>query len=139
MTEMAVELHGAAKSYGSVEALRGVDLQIPPGQAVAMLGPNGAGKTTAMNLMLGLRKPTRGTARLFGMDPGQRRARSRAGVMLQESGVNDVMHVDEVVDQFRAYYPNPLSRDHAIAVAGLEEKRHQAIRNLSGGQRQRFY
>jgi ABC-2 type transport system ATP-binding protein len=139
MTELAVELRGATKSYGSVEALRGVDIAVPQGQAIAMLGPNGAGKTTAINLMLGLRKPTGGQALLFGMDPGERRARSRAGVMLQESGVNDVMHVDEVVDQFRAYYPNPLPRDRAIAIAGLEEKTHKAVRTLSGGQKQRFY
>lgn len=139
MTELAVELSGAAKSYGSVEALRGVDIAIPQGQAVAMLGPNGAGKTTAINLMLGLRKPTRGRALLFGMDPGERRARSRVGVMLQESGVNDVMHVDEVVAQFRAYYPNPLPRGRAIAIAGLEDKTHAAVRALSGGQRQRLY
>jgi len=139
MTELAVELSGAAKSYGSVEALRGVDVAIPQGQAVAMLGPNGAGKTTAISLMLGLRKPTRGQALLFGMDPGERRARSRAGVMLQESGVNDAMHVDEVVDQFRAYYPNPLPGDRAIGIAGLEEKTHKAVRTLSGGQKQRLY
>ncbi|MBO0746374.1 MAG: ABC transporter ATP-binding protein, partial [Candidatus Dormibacteraeota bacterium] len=139
MTEPAVELSGAAKSYGSVEALRGVDLAIPQGQAVAMLGPNGAGKTTAINLMLGLRKPTRGRALLFGMSPDERRARSRAGVMLQESGVNDAMHVDEVVAQFRAYYPNPLPRGRAIAIAGLEDKTHSAVRSLSGGQKQRLY
>ncbi|MFZ0216797.1 MAG: ABC transporter ATP-binding protein [Candidatus Dormiibacterota bacterium] len=139
MNEMAVELTGAAKSYGSLEALRGVDIAIPQGQTVAMLGPNGAGKSTAMNLMLGLRKPTRGRAALFGIDPGDRRARSRAGVMLQESGVNDAMHVRELVDQFRAYYPNPLPRDRAIAIAGLEEKANSAARALSGGQKQRLY
>lgn len=139
MTDIAVELSGAAKSYGSVEALRGVDLTIPQGQAVAMLGPNGAGKTTAISLMLGLRKPSRGRALLFGMDPGERRARSRAGVMLQESGVNDALHVDEVVSQFRAYYPNPLPRDRAIGIAGLQEKAHAPVRTLSGGQRQRLY
>ncbi len=139
MNELAAELRGATKSYGSVEALRGVDIAVPQGQAIAMLGPNGAGKTTAINLMLGLRKPTGGEALLFGMNPGERRARSRAGVMLQESGVNDVMHVDEVVDQFRAYYPNPLPRGRAIAIAGLEEKTHKPIRTLSGGQKQRFY
>ena len=78
-----VELIAARKRYGAVEALRGVDLCIRPGEAVALLGPNGAGKTTTISLMLGLRCPTSGSARLFGMDPTNRRARSRAGVMLQ--------------------------------------------------------
>jgi len=57
-----------------VVALRGVDIAIPEGAVVAMLGPNGAGKTTSISLMTGLRKPTRGSARLFGIDPHDRRA-----------------------------------------------------------------
>ncbi|HYW22753.1 MAG TPA: ATP-binding cassette domain-containing protein, partial [Terriglobales bacterium] len=77
--EPAVELIDAHKSYGSVQALKGVNLAIPQGELIAMLGPNGAGKTTAISLMLGLRKPTAGRALLLGMDPTQRRARSRCG------------------------------------------------------------
>jgi ABC-2 type transport system ATP-binding protein len=83
-----VELTDVHKSYGSVEALKGISISIPEGQVVAVLGPNGAGKTTSIGVMLGLRRPDSGTARLFGQDPQDRRARSRCGVMLQESGVN---------------------------------------------------
>src|SRR5437899_12615058 len=83
----AVELIAAHKSFGSIQAVRGVDIAIQTGEVVAMLGPNGAGKTTSINLMLGLRQPTSGKARLFGLDPTDRRARSRCGVSLQESGV----------------------------------------------------
>ena len=72
-----VELRAARKRYGQVEALLGVDLTIEPGEVVALLGPNGAGKTTTVNLALGLRRPTSGQARLFGLDPTDRRARSR--------------------------------------------------------------
>src|SRR5919108_3526176 len=100
-----VELIAARKRYGAVEALRGVDLCIQPGEAVALLGPNGAGKTTAISLMLGLRRPTSGSARLFGLDPTDRRARSRAGVMLQESGVMGLLTVRENLRLFRSYYP----------------------------------
>src|SRR2546421_9913077 len=89
--EPAVELIDAHKSYGSVEALRGVNVAIPRGELVAMLGPNGAGKTTAISLMLGLRRPSGGRARLFGLDPTDRRARSHCGVMLQEAGVNGAL------------------------------------------------
>src|SRR5690242_12845949 len=135
----AVELIGAHKSYGAVEALRGVDIAIQPGQVVAMLGPNGAGKTTSINLMLGLRKPTRGQARLFGLDPGDRRARSRSGVMLQESGVPSVLTVREVIDLFRPYYPRPAPADKALAMAGLQEQARMQTGKLSGGQRQRLY
>src|SRR5215471_8116587 len=135
----AVELIEAHKSFGSVEALRGVDIAIPQGELMAMLGPNGAGKTTAISLMLGLRKPTSGRARLFGMDPIERRARSRCGVMLQESGVNGALHVRELVDLFRAYYPRPMPAGRAIALAGLQEQASVAASKLSGGQRQRLY
>src|SRR2546421_1680434 len=135
----AVELIDAHKTYGSVEALRGVDVAIQPGELVAMLGPNGAGKTTAISLMLGLRRPTAGRARLFGLDPTQRRARSRCGVMLQESGVDVALHVRELVDVFRAYYPHPMPAERAIALAGLQEQAGQAAGKLSGGQRQRLY
>src|SRR6266487_2001874 len=121
--EAAVELLDAHKNYGSVEALRGVDIAIRPGELVAMLGPNGAGKTTAISLMLGLRRPTAGRARLYGQDPTDRRARSRCGVMLQESGVSSALRVRELVDLFRAYYPHPMSADRAIALAGLQRQR----------------
>src|SRR5579871_1318977 len=118
----AVELIGAHKSYGSVEALRGVDIAIQRGELVAMLGPNGAGKTTSINLMLGLRKPTAGRALLLGLDPTDRRARSACGVMLQESGVSGSLTVRELVDLFRSYYPHPMPAERAIAMAGLEEQ-----------------
>ena len=139
MPEEAVVLKAVHKRYGSVEALRGVDLVIGHGEVVAMLGPNGAGKTTAINMMLGLRRPTSGTARLFGLDPSDRRARSRCGVMLQESGITDVLKVREVIDLFRTYYPHPMPVSRALAMAGLEEQAERQIGKLSGGQKQRLY
>src|SRR6266566_1923576 len=135
----AAQLIDATKRYGNVEALKGVSLDIELGEVVAMLGPNGAGKTTSISLLLGLRKPTSGKAVLFGMDPTNVSARSRVGVMLQESGVPQMLKVSEIVDLFRSYYPNPLPRERAIAMAGLEEKATSLVKELSGGQRQRLY
>jgi len=135
----AAQLIDATKKYGSVEALKGVSFDIELGDVVAMLGPNGAGKTTSISLLLGLRKPTSGKAVLFGMDPTNVSARSRVGVMLQESGVPQMLKVSEIVDLFRSYYPNPLPRERAIAMAGLEEKATSLVKELSGGQRQRLY
>jgi ABC-2 type transport system ATP-binding protein len=122
-----------------VEALRGVDLTIHRGEVVAMLGPNGAGKTTSISLMLGLRQPTAGHVRLLGLPPTDRRARTRCGVMLQESGTTSVLTVREIVDVFRAYYPVPLPAERAIAMAGLTEQAGIRVGALSGGQRQRLY
>jgi ABC-2 type transport system ATP-binding protein len=134
-----VELAEARKAYGRVEALRGVNIAIQPGEVVAMLGPNGAGKTTSISLMLGLRQPTSGQARLFGLDPRDARARSRCGVMLQESGVPELLKVREILQIFSAYYPHPLPVATAIGMAGLQEKADARIDRLSGGQRQRLY
>jgi ABC-2 type transport system ATP-binding protein len=134
-----VELRGARKRFGEIEAVKGVDLAIGAGELVALLGPNGAGKTTSISLMLGLRRPTGGQARLFGLDPADRRARSRCGVMLQESGTTGVLTVTEIVNLFRAYYPSPLPADRAIALASLEAKARARIGTLSGGERQRLY
>src|SRR5262245_33904227 len=134
-----VELRAVRKQYGNVEALGGVDLTISRGEVVAVLGPNGAGKTTIISLVLGLRRPTAGHVRLFGLSPTDRRARSRCGVVLQESGVGGVLTVRETVDLFRGYYPSPLSADEAIARAGLEDKAAARVATLSGGQRQRLY
>src|SRR5438128_3744277 len=135
----AAELVDASKRYGEVQAVRDVSFVIEQGEVVAMLGPNGAGKTTSISLMLGTRKPTSGTVRLFGMDPKELKARSRIGVMLQESGVPGMLTVEEIVDLFCSYYPAPLPVSEAIAMAGLQEKAKTLIKDLSGGQRQRLY
>src|ERR1700681_4819511 len=135
----AAQLIDATKKYGSVEALKGVSIDIELGDVVAMLGPNGAGKTTSISLLLGLRKPTSGKALLFGLKPDDLNARSRVGVMLQESGIPTVLKVRELVDLFRSYYPKPMARDRAIAMARLEEKANAQVKELSGGQKQRLY
>jgi len=135
----AAQLIDATKKYGHVEALRGVSLNIELGEVVAMLGPNGAGKTTSISLLLGLRKPTSGKALLFGLNPTHLDARSRVGVMLQESGIPSMLKVREIVDLFRSYYPKPMASDRAISMAGLVEKANALVKELSGGQRQRLY
>jgi ABC-2 type transport system ATP-binding protein len=134
-----VELVDAHKKFGSLEALRGISLSVKPGELVGLLGPNGAGKTTAISLMLGLRQPTSGTSRLFGLEPRDLRARSRTGVMLQESGIPLTLKVREVVELFRTYYPEPLPTDTVVEMAGLSEFQGSLVGKLSGGQRQRVY
>jgi ABC-2 type transport system ATP-binding protein len=136
--EPVAELSGATKRYGVTLALDGVDLAIPAGQVVAVLGPNGAGKTTAISLLLGLRRPTAGRARLFGLDPRDRRARSRCGAMLQDTQLPGQLKVRELIDLFRSYYPAPLPRDDILEVAGLAERTDALVGGLSGGQKQRL-
>src|SRR3989442_15005217 len=137
--EPIVEFIGARKRYGETEALKGIDLTVRAGEVMALLGPNGAGKTTSISLMLGLRRPTAGQVRLFGLAPTDRRARSRCGGMLQESGTTGVLTVREIVDLFRTYYPSPLPTATAITLAGLQAKAGARAGTLSGGERQRLY
>src|SRR5215469_3856826 len=137
--ETVVEVDGASKRFGPVLALDRVDLRLSGGEVVALLGPNGAGKTTLVSLVLGLRKPSEGTTRTFGMDPRDRRARSRTGVMLQGSGLPNFLRVGEVVDLFRSYYPHPIERSKALEIAGLSDKGSAMLVTLSGGQLQRLY
>ncbi|MFI5282261.1 MAG: ABC transporter ATP-binding protein [Candidatus Dormibacterales bacterium] len=134
-----IELTDVSKNYGEIRAVRGISLTIDSGEVVAMLGPNGAGKTTLISLILGSRKPTSGKAHLFGLDPRDLKARSRIGVMLQESGVPGMLKVEEIVRLFSSYYPAPLKPAEAIAMAGLDEKAKSLVKDLSGGQRQRLY
>lgn len=134
-----VQVRDASKFFGRTPALEQVSLTIAGGEVVALLGPNGAGKTTLVSLVLGLRKPTSGDVKIFGLDARDRRARSRTGVMLQETGLPQFLRVGEVIDLFRSYYPHPLDRDAVIAISGLTEKSKSMIATLSGGQQQRLY
>src|SRR5262245_47311468 len=111
---MIVALRGVTKTYGPVTALRNITLELEAGQVTAILGPNGAGKTTAVRLMMGLTRPTRGTAALFGEDPRSPAARRRTGVMLQISKVPETLTVREHVDLFCSYYPAPMTVDAVL-------------------------
>ena len=131
------ELRRAVKRYGPVTALSGVDLSVQPGEVVALLGPNGAGKTTAVQLLLGLVRPSEGEARLFGLDPRRVEARMRVGSMLQISKVPETLKVREHVELISSYYPRPLPRAEVMAAAGLAGIENRLFGKLSGGQKQR--
>ena len=140
MSAPAIEVRGLRKSYGDVEAVRGVDLTVQTGEVFALLGPNGAGKTTTVEIMEGHRSRTSGDVKVLGFDPGkrQRALKERIGIVLQETGVNRFLTVAEVIDQFRGYYPNPRPVDEIIELVELTEKRDALVRKLSGGQQRRL-
>ncbi|MDQ2681222.1 MAG: ABC transporter ATP-binding protein [Candidatus Eremiobacteraeota bacterium] len=138
-TVAAIELRGASKRYGSVLALDGIDLSIPQGQVIAILGPNGAGKTTAISLMLGLRAPTAGSVQVLGGNPRDIATRTSMGAMLQTSGVPEYLRVDEAIELFRTYYPNPMPTAQIVQTCGLADNVKTRVARLSGGQLQRLY
>lgn len=133
-----VQLVGASKNFGALQAVKNLSLEVSPGEIVAILGPNGAGKTTAISLMLGLRSPDAGTARVFGQDPRNPQARDRIGVMLQDSDVPTTLRVREVIDLVALYYPSPLPGKRALEMARLEDKADSMASSLSGGQKKRL-
>jgi ABC-2 type transport system ATP-binding protein len=135
----AIEVRGLRKSYGSVEAVRGIDLSVETGECVAVLGPNGAGKTTMVEILEGFRVRDAGEVAVLGVDPahGGRRLRERIGIVLQECGVERFLTVAELVRLHAGYYPHPLDPDEVLELVGLGEKAASKVRTLSGGQQRR--
>lgn len=132
-----IELCAVHKRYGNVQALAGVDLAVEAGEVVALLGPNGAGKTTAFELLLGLVRPSGGTAHVLGEEPGGRNRR-RLGVMLQGAGLPEQVTVAELVRVIARSYPVALPVSEVLDRVGLGGRRAQTVTNLSGGERQRL-
>jgi ABC-2 type transport system ATP-binding protein len=136
-----IELRQLRKTYrtsnGPIEAVRGVDITIEPGETVALLGPNGAGKSTTIDMLLGLTPPDGGTVSLFGEDPEHAIARGAVGAMLQSGQLIRDLTVRELLTQIASLYPQPLDLDATLDLVGIESIANQRTQKLSGGQAQR--
>ena len=136
--KVVARLASVSKNYGTVRALNRVNLEVYPGEILAVLGPNGAGKTTAVKLLLGLAAPNSGEVSVFGGDPRNPANRMRTGAMLQVARVPETLKVREHVDLFSSYYPKPLPVSETLAAAGLTSIQNRKFGDLSGGQKQRL-
>jgi ABC-2 type transport system ATP-binding protein len=132
-----VRLQNLVRSFGPVQAVRGVSLEIAPGETVALLGPNGAGKSTTIDMMLGLSRPDSGDVSLFGMTPAKAVSLGAVGAMLQSGSLIMDLTVRECIDMLGSLYPNPLSVAEVLSVAGLDDVADRRTQKLSGGQTQR--
>jgi ABC-2 type transport system ATP-binding protein len=105
VSDLAVEVSGLRKSYGPVEAVRGIDLRVPRGVIYALIGPNGAGKTTTLEVLEGHRRPDAGEARVLGFDPSRNETafKERIGIVLQGTSIPTYLRVEEVVAMFGGY------------------------------------
>src|SRR4051794_4573069 len=137
---MAIEVSGLRKSYGELEAVRGVSFSVGRGEVFGLLGPNGAGKTTTVEILEGYRERSGGDVAVLGFDPASRdrELRSRVGIVLQSSGFYPRATVREAVEHFGAPYPHPRDARETIALVGLEDKEDTRAGQLSGGQLRRL-
>jgi len=144
----AIRVRGLRMTYGTQEVLRGIDLDVHPGEVVALLGPNGAGKTTTIEILEGFRTRTAGEVRVLGVDPvrGDERWRAELGVVLQSWRDHSQWRVRDLLDHLGRYYapyasparPRPFDVDELLALVGLTASGGKRAGTLSGGQRRRL-
>jgi ABC-2 type transport system ATP-binding protein len=136
----AVAVTDLRKSYGQLEAVRGVTFEIEQGEVFGLLGPNGAGKTTTVEVLEGYRTRDGGSVSVLGVDPQQAGSawRERIGIVLQSSAMYPNLTVVEHVALFAGYFSKPRDVDEVVELVGLDEKRNARVKTLSGGQARRL-
>jgi ABC-2 type transport system ATP-binding protein len=139
----AIQINDIHKSFGSLHALKGIDLSIAQGEFFALLGPNGAGKSTLISILAGLLKPSAGNISVMGFDVVNRyqQARQLLGIVPQELVFDPFFNVREML-RFQAGYfgrgpENDAWVDEILEGLGLAEKAHVNMRKLSGGMKRR--
>jgi ABC-2 type transport system ATP-binding protein len=127
------------KRYDDVEALRGLNLQVPAGSICGFLGRNGAGKTTAIKVLLGMARPTTGTARVLGVVAHDAVAgaavRRRIGFVSDDKDLYDYMTIGEIIDFTRPFFPGWSVELERKYLGTFELPRHRNIKELSRGMR----
>lgn len=136
----AVHVRGLSKSYGQLQAVRDVDLDVGYGEVFAILGPNGAGKSTTIEILEGHRKRDSGQVSVLGEDPGTagRNWRARIGIVLQEVSDAGMLTVSETARMFAKCYGAARSPEEVLELVGLGSVSESKVRTLSGGQRRRL-
>jgi ABC-2 type transport system ATP-binding protein len=140
LAEPIIQVEDLYKSYGAVEAVRGVSFVVNEGEVFGLLGPNGAGKTSTVEILEGMRTPDRGTARVCGLDPEKSGSefKQTIGAVLQSTALPDKLKVKEALDLFASFYRDRASTEGLLKRFQLEEKRDAFYKDLSGGQKQRL-
>jgi ABC-2 type transport system ATP-binding protein len=137
----AIECRDLRKTYdGKVEAVRGLNLAIEPGECFGLLGPNGAGKTTTIEILEGLLAPSSGEVTVLGQTwkKDERELREQLGISLQETRLSEKLTVRETIELFASFYHQPRASRDVLEELQLTEKADSWVGKLSGGQRQRL-
>jgi ABC-2 type transport system ATP-binding protein len=138
----AIDIDSVTKRYGTLQALKGVSLQIEQGEFFALLGPNGAGKTTLISVIAGLARASSGSVKVMGYDvvTDYRQARRQLGVVPQELVFDPFFSVRETLRISAGYYGvrnNDKWIDEILENLGLTSKAQANMRSLSGGMKRR--
>jgi ABC-2 type transport system ATP-binding protein len=144
--DLVISTQGLTKTFGEVEALKNLDLQVPQKTIFGFLGPNGAGKTTTIKLLLGLIRPTSGGGTVFGRDIVRDSVDIRAniGYLPQDARFYEHMTARQVLDYTaKFFFKGPQSEidkrvDEMLDLVGLSDKASRPIKGFSGGERQRL-
>jgi ABC-2 type transport system ATP-binding protein len=141
----AIEVVDLVKSYGDVEAVRGVSFSVPCGEVFGFLGPNGAGKSTTINMLCTMARPTSGTARVNGFDVVDRRddVRRHIGLVFQDPTLDGYLTAAQNLRLHAALYnidPDaiPERMDQMLEMVDLADRRDQPVMTFSGGMRRRL-
>jgi ABC-2 type transport system ATP-binding protein len=136
--KIVASLTDVHKSFGKVQALRGLSFDIFAGELLALLGPNGSGKTTAISLLLGSRRADKGQVLLFNQDPQQTPVRMQIGSTPQQSYFPPTLKVREILSLVQAHYPTPYTVQEMLERFGLVDLVNRQTGGLSGGQRRKL-
>ena len=140
MNEPAVSVRNLTKSFSGRRVVDGLSLDVQKGEVFALLGHNGAGKSTTIDLILGLKAPDEGSARIFGMDAVRDRKRvfERVGVQLQSTRYQAGITVEEACIEYASLYTDPAEYPRLLQQFGLDGLRKCFVNKLSGGERQKL-
>jgi ABC-2 type transport system ATP-binding protein len=139
MSAAAIVAEQLTKCFGANTAVDRLDLEVAPGELVAVLGPNGAGKTTTVELLLGLHRPDAGRARVLGLDPAANgRLHTMVGALLQDGAVPAGLRAREAVRLHAAFHADPADPDELLERLGLTPAAGRTFRHLSTGQKRRL-
>ncbi len=137
----ALAVHGLAKKYGSVEALKGVDLEVGEGELVGLLGPNGAGKSTLVKIAVGLVRPSSGTAEIAGARAGSLAARASLGYLAELFRFPGWYTADEVLDlhqRLAGSRGGEAERQRLLELVALADAADRRVDGMSKGMQQRL-
>ena len=140
MNEPSIRVRNLTKSFGGRRVVDGLSFDVEKGQVFALLGHNGAGKSTTIDLILGLKAPEGGTAKILGMDAARNRKQvfERVGVQLQHTQYQSAITVEEACIEYASLYAAPADFRQLLESFGLNELRKSFVSKLSGGERQKL-